>query len=142
MTTEPTAPTPPAPGPPAAARLYAAFAADDASALLAALTPDFRGVVADGMPLDLGGTYDGPEQMLSAVWGAVADDLDVTPVPDEYLDAGDGRVVAVGRYRGTVRATGAEIDAAFAHLLRIKDDRIAELIQITDTARWHAALAT
>lgn len=143
MTTESAAPTEPAaPAPPAAVRLYAAFAANDPSALLAALTPDFRGVVADGMPLELGGTYDGPETMLAAVWGAVADDLDVTPVPEEYLEAGDGRVVAVGRYHGTVRATGAEIDAAFAHVLRIRDGRVAELIQITDTARWHAALAS
>lgn len=141
MTTESTTP-PPEPAPLAATRLYAAFSAGDPSALLAALTPDFRGVVADGMPLGLGGTYQGPETMLTAVWGAVDDRLDVTPVPDEYLDAGDGRVVVVGRYRGTVRATGAEIDAAFAHLLRIRDDRIAELVQITDTARWHAALAT
>lgn len=143
MTTESTAPTPESESvPPAVARLYAAFAAADPSALLAALTPDFRGIVADGMPLDLGGTYQGPETMLSAVWGPTADRFDVIPVPEEYLATGGGRVVVVGRYRGTVRATGAEIDAAFAHLLRIRDDRIAELIQITDTARWHAALAT
>lgn len=137
MTADPTA-TPP----PAAARLYAAFAKHDAPALLAALTPNFRGVVTDGMPLNLGGTYDGPEAMLSAVWGAVDAYLDVTPVPEEYLDVGGGRVVVVGRYRGTARATGAELDAAFAHLLRIEDDRVAELVQITDTARWHTALTT
>lgn len=129
------------PAPPAASRLYAAFAAHDAPGLLAALSPDFRGVVADGMPLDLGGVYDGPEAMLTQVWGAVVPYLDVTPVPEEYLDAGGGRVVVVGRYRGTARATGTELDAVFAHLLRIRDDRVAELVQITDTARWQAALA-
>lgn len=110
--------------------------------LLELLAPDFRGVVADGMPRGLGGTYDGPQAMLSAVWGPVSEDLDVTPVPAEYLDAGHGRVVVVGRYRGAVRATGDEIDAAFAHVLRIEEDRVAELVQITDTARWHAALAS
>lgn len=51
-------------------------------------------------------------------------------------------MVVIGRYRGTVRATGAPIDAAFAHVLRVKDVRVSELVQITDTARWHDTLAS
>jgi hypothetical protein len=55
---------------------------------------------------------------------------------EEYLHTDTDRVVAVGAYRGTVRATGAPLDAAFAHLLRIDDGKIRELVQITDTASW------
>lgn len=123
-----------------AERLYEAFANDDADALLATLTPDFHGVVSAGMPLGVGGSYDTAVAMLDTVWGPVGAELDVTPVPDEYLYAADDRVVVIGRYRGTVRATGAPIDAAFVHVLRIEDDHVSELIQITDTARWHDAL--
>lgn len=45
----------------AASRLYDAFAAHDAAALLASATPGFRGVVAAGMPRGLGGAYEGAE---------------------------------------------------------------------------------
>jgi hypothetical protein len=41
----------------AAQRLYQAFAAHDARALLAVLTPGFRGVVSEGMPDGLGRAY-------------------------------------------------------------------------------------
>jgi hypothetical protein len=43
-----------------ARRLYEAFAAKDVGALLALLAPQFHGVVSEGMPDGLGGSYDGP----------------------------------------------------------------------------------
>jgi uncharacterized protein len=45
-------------------------------------------------------------------------------------------VVAVGHYRGTVRASGRPVEASFAHVLTIRDGRIARLDQITDTGSW------
>lgn len=56
------------------------------------------------------------------------------PVP-----SGGDRVTAVGTYRGTARATGEPVEAAFAHILTIRDGRISELRQITDTVRWTPA---
>ena len=50
-----------------ARRLYAAFAARDAGAILAALHPEFAGTVSAGMPLDAGGRHDGPDAMLTGV---------------------------------------------------------------------------
>jgi 2-(1,2-epoxy-1,2-dihydrophenyl)acetyl-CoA isomerase len=50
-------------------------------------------------------------------------------------------MVVTGRYVGQARGTGRALDAAFAHVLRFAGDgRISELVQITDTARWHEAL--
>lgn len=46
----------------------------------------------------------------------------------------------LGRYLGRSRETGRSHDAAFAHVLRFQDGAVSELIQITDTARWHEAL--
>jgi len=122
----------------AASRLYDAFAARDAGALLAALHPSFAGVVSAGMPLGVGGRHEGPEAMLAEVWAPVFTVYDVVPEADELLLSGSERVVAVGAYRGTVRATGAPVDAAFAHVLRIDGGRVSELVQITDTASWPA----
>jgi len=122
----------------AAGRLYDAFAAHDAGALLAALHPSFAGVVSAGMPLGVGGRHEGSEAMLAEVWAPVFTVYDVVPEADELLLSGSERVVAVGAYRGTVRATGAPVDAAFAHVLRIDRGRVRELVQITDTASWPA----
>jgi ketosteroid isomerase-like protein len=94
------------------------------------------------MPLDLGGVYEGADTTLREVWGRVFAVLDTCPVPDEYIQGEDGRVVVVGHYTGKARETGRPHDAAFVHLLRFRDGAIIELVQVTDTARWHAALAT
>ena len=100
-----------------------------------------RGVVAAGMPMELGGVYEGGETMLREVWGPVFGVLDTRPVPDEYIEAADGRIVVVGRYTGSARKTGRRHDAAFVHILSFAGGGIIELVQVTDTARWHEALA-
>lgn len=109
-----------------ARRLYDAFAARDADALLSVLHPSFVGLVSAGMPLGVGGRHDGPELMLAEVWAPVFSAYDVVPAADELLPTGPDRVVAVGAYRGTARATGAPVNAAFAHVLRIEDGRVRE----------------
>ena len=124
-----------------ARRLYAAFAARDPAAILAALHPEFVGTVSAGMPLEAGGRHDGPEAMLTEVWGPVFGAYDVRVEPDAYLTAQDDQVVVLGHYRGTARATDAPLDARFAHVLTLREDRVAALEQITDTARWRDAVA-
>jgi uncharacterized protein len=54
----------------------------------------------------------------------------------DELFAADGRVVTTGRYRGTFRATGRELEAEFCHLWRAEDDRIVRFRQLTDTAAF------
>lgn len=125
----------------AAQRLYDALRAQDPGAVLSALTPRFRGIVCDGMPDELGGTYDGRETMLRECWARVFAVLDLRPMPAEYLPISADRMIVLGRYEGTARSTGRPLSAAFAHILRFADGRVSELAQITDTARWHEALA-
>lgn len=120
--------------------LYQAFAAHDAKAMRGLLTPGFRGVVTDGMPHGLGGVYEGPDAMFRDCWGPVFKLIDVHPVPADYLPVADDRMVVLGRYEGTARGTGRPLSAAFAHVLRFADGRVSEIVQITDTARWHDAL--
>ena len=124
-----------------AERLYEAFDADDAATLRELLHPRFVGEVTPGLPRDWGGTYEGPETMLRECWARVFAELDARPVPEELIATGDGRLLVVGSYRGRARASGRLLDARFAHLLSFADGRIARLVQITDSARWHEALA-
>jgi len=119
-------------------RFYDAFLAHDAAAILDLLDPGFEGDVSAGMPGGVGGRHHGAETMMREVWIPVFSAYDVRVEAEELLECGD-RVVAIGGYRGTERASGAPFDASFAHVLTIGDGRIAALRQITDTASWPAS---
>jgi ketosteroid isomerase-like protein len=118
-----------------ARRLYDAFADTDPTALLNLLTDDFEGIVSAGMPHGVGGVHRGPDDMLG-VWGTIDALYDMTVEPAEFLPVDDAHVVVVGRYHGPSRDGGTAVDAAFAHVITTRGDRVAALRQITDTARW------
>ena len=44
--------------------------------------------------------------------------------------------MAVGRYRGTIKAGGGSLDAQFCHVYRFRDGKVATFQQYTDTAQW------
>lgn len=123
-----------------ASRLYAAFATHDGAALAGMLHPEFTGRVSSGMPFGLGGEIDSPEKMLRNVWGGAAAHYETAPQPDEFIAVGDDRVIVFGYYHGRSRTTGKQYAAAFVHDITIREGKIASLVQITDTQRWHAAL--
>jgi uncharacterized protein len=123
----------------AAERLYRAMAARDAEALLGAMDENFEGNVSAGMPLGVGGRHEGRRRMLRDVWIKVFAAYDLTPEVTRYVETGGPELVALGRYVGTARDTGRPLEAAFAHVLSIRDGRVASLEQITDTQRWHEA---
>ena len=119
-----------------AQRLYEAFAGTDGQVLFDLLTDDFVGTVSAGMPHGVGGDHEGPVDMITEVWGRIASLYDMHVDPIEYLPVDDERVVVLGRYWGRARDGGSSVDAAFAHIIITRGDRIAKLQQITDTARW------
>jgi ketosteroid isomerase-like protein len=119
-----------------ARRLYDAMARADGQALFDLLTDDFVGTVSVGMPHGVGGHHQGPVDMITGVWGRIASLYDMHVDPVEYLPIDDERVVVLGRYWGPARDDGSSVDAAFAHVITTRGDRVAALKQITDTARW------
>ena len=58
-----------------------------------------------------------------------------TATPDRSIDGGD-EVVVLGRYGGTMKHSGATLDAPFCHVYRIEGDRITSFRQFTDSAQW------
>lgn len=118
--------------------LYRALRDRDLSALTQILHPAFTAEVSEGMPLGVGGAIPSPEAMLRDVFGRVAREFDVAPEPSELVLAQDERVFAIGRYRGHTRRGARPIDAAFVHVLELRDGRVSFLRQVTDTARWLA----
>jgi uncharacterized protein len=73
--------------------------------------------------------------MLDKVWVPVHRTSGAMPYPADLLAVDDGRVVAIGEYRGRTPA-GEPFAATFAHVFRFTDGRIVELRQITDTRSW------
>ena len=119
-----------------AQRLYDAMAHADGKALFGLLTEDFVGTVSTGMPHGVGGEHRGAADMITEVWARIASVYDMHVDPHDYLQVDDERVVELGRYWGPARDGGSAVDAAFAHIITTRGDRIASLRQITDTARW------
>ncbi|MEV6321617.1 nuclear transport factor 2 family protein [Nocardia sp. NPDC051787] len=121
---------------------YAATQAGDGPSILALLHPEFMARTAPGMPCGAGGTFHGPLEAMTKIWGAVDREFDTAPYDETWHETTDGTVVVTGHYRGAARATGREYDAEFVHLWQVDDDgRITRLHQYTDTARWYDALA-
>ncbi|HEY2519963.1 MAG TPA: enoyl-CoA hydratase-related protein [Streptosporangiaceae bacterium] len=123
-----------------ARHLYDALAAGDAGTLRELLHPSFTGHTTEGLPLGLGGEYDGPEAMTEDFWWAIGRHYRARAEPQQFLALADGGLLVLGRYTGTARVGGGRLDAAFAHVLRFAEGRISELTQYTDSARWAGAL--
>jgi uncharacterized protein len=119
-----------------AKRFYEAIARSDADDLFGLLSDDFVGTVSAGMPQDVGGRHEGALDMIAGVWGRIDALYDMHVDPTEYLVVGDDRIVVIGRYWGSAKDGGTTVDAAFAHVITTRGERMAALHQITDTARW------
>ena len=119
--------------------LYAAFARGDVPAVLGAMAPDIAWTEAAGFPY--GGTYVGPDAVLAGEVARIGAEWDgYTAVPHTFVAEGD-RVVALGDYGGTYRATGRRFDAPYAHAWTLRDGLIVRFVQYTDTALAQAAIA-
>ena len=124
----------------AARDLYAALTAGDQARLAQLLHPGFVAKATDGLPLNLGGVYNGAEQAWQEFWGRIGQHFRVRAQPQDFHQLAGGGLLVTGRYAGKARATGVPVDAAFAHVLRFTGGRISELVQYTDSARWTQAL--
>ena len=120
--------------------LYPALASGDRTALDLILSQDFCGRTTAGLPLGLGGTYQGPKAMRREGGGASGRAYDVPARPADCALRPDGRVAVTGTYVGTARATGRAFEAAFIHTLTVREGQITALEQLTDSAAWAGAL--
>ena len=62
-------------------------------------------------------------------------------VVKKWLDAGEA-IVALGEYRGTYKATGKSMTAAFAHVYWLRSSRIVRFEQYADTLKVGGAMQT
>ena len=110
-------------------RLYEALARGDPAAVEELLDPGFEGQLAEGLPAGLGGRREGALEMRDEGWWAFGRRFACAREPQEWIECADGRLLVLGRYVGSARATGKPLDAAFAHVWsaagRAPDRRLA-----------------
>ena len=116
--------------------LYRAFAANDGATIGGLLAADLVWMEAESGPYADRNPYNGPAAVFEGVFariGAGYEGFVVTPTV--FIGSGD-RVVALGRYTGTNRATGEALDAQFAHVFTVTGGKVTRFQQYTDTAQW------
>ena len=120
---------------------YEAFGRNDPSVLFGAMDPAIVWNEAEGYPLADRNPYVGPQTVGADVFGRVLSAIDsFTATPTTIIDGGD-HVVAIGRYGGTHKASGATLDAQFCHVYRFRDGKVVTFQQYTDTAQWARLLS-
>ena len=108
---------------------YEAFARGDIPVILGMLDSTVEWTDAEGFPT--AGTYVGPDAV-KGMFAHVGSDWDrFAAVPSAYVADGD-HVVVLGEYRVTHKATGKSATVPFAHVWRIKDEKIIRFRQFTD----------
>ena len=113
--------------------IYDAFAAGDIPGVLGRMSPDIVWNEAENFPYADGNPYVGPEAVLAGVFARIGAEWDgFEALAEEVIDGGD-TIVALGRYRGTCKATGRAIDAQLAHVWRVADGKAAAFQQYADT---------
>lgn len=118
--------------------LYDAFAVGDVPAVLAVLDANIEWTEAEGFPY--AGTYRGPDAVLQGVFMRLGTEWDgYSVVPSDFVDGGE-KVVALGMYSGTYKATGKAFRAPFAHVWQFRNGKAVRFQQFTDTVVVQEAL--
>jgi len=119
--------------------IYDAFGRGDVPAVLGAFDPEIQWKEAENFLYADGNPYVGPQAVAEGVFQRIVSEVDNFAVlPERFVEGGD-TVVAEGRYRGTMKTTGTPVDAQFAHIWQLHDDKVVRFQQYTDTKQWSEA---
>jgi ketosteroid isomerase-like protein len=118
---------------------YAAIAVGDVPGVLHLLHSDLEWTEAEGFPY-YSGTWRRPSDVVERLLAPLMRDWDnFAAVADDFIVEGD-RVVSIGAYSGTSKATGKTMRAPFAHVWRIADGKLKPFDMYTDTLLVDRAL--
>ncbi|MBI1391947.1 MAG: hypothetical protein GC152_04320 [Alphaproteobacteria bacterium] len=125
---------------PAVETVYEGFAAGDIALATSRMSPEIVWLEAEGNPYSDLNPYQGPEAIVNGLFVRLATEWDAfTATPSEYV-VEDDRVIVFGRYTGTYKATGSEMDVPFVHAYTVPGGQITAFQQYTDTETHTAAM--
>lgn len=114
--------------------MYDAFAAGDAPAVLAKLSPEIVWNEAESNSLADGNPYIGPQAVAEGVFGRIGQKWETFTLTDQTLyGVGEDMVLVTGRYRGKHAVTGKTINAQHVHLWWFEDGMVTQFQQYVDT---------
>jgi ketosteroid isomerase-like protein len=112
---------------------YKNFSKGDIPALLAVFDPNIEWIEPENYPY--GETHKGRENIVNEVFSKLRDEFDnFQAAPAEFIDAGD-RVIVLGDYSGSFKATGKSFQCRFAHVWTIQDGVAKKMTIYTDASR-------
>ncbi|MFT4572383.1 MAG: ketosteroid isomerase-like protein [Hyphomicrobiaceae bacterium] len=89
-------------------------------------------------PIPFGGRFEGVAGFLQYASG-LASEIEILVFSIDELISEDEFVVAVGRERSRVIATGAEYEMEWVHIFRVVQDRVVSIREYNDTAAMRDA---
>jgi ketosteroid isomerase-like protein len=115
--------------------LYAAFSRGDGPAALSLMDPNIVWNEAENFPYADHNPYIGSAAVAEGIFFCLATEWDnFQVIPAEFHDAGE-TVVVTGRYSGAFKATKIPLNSQFAHFWRLRNGKVTEFQQHTDTAQ-------
>lgn len=121
--------------------MYGAFTRGDVQAVLGVYDAQMIWEAAENSPYGDRSPYVGSEAILQGVFARIGEEWEGFMVGvEEIINAGD-RVIALGHYRGTYKVTGQPINAQFAHVWTVTNDKVTRFQQYADTLQLARARA-
>jgi hypothetical protein len=114
-------------------KLYDAFGRGDIQTILDNLTPDVAWGMEGPETVPFTGQRKGPSEVMG-FFEALASTQSNQKLTTECFVAQGDTVATLGRYAGTVVATGKNFDSRVAHFFTIRNGKVARFVDIGDTA--------
>ena len=115
--------------------VYANLATGNVPAVLASFNADIEWKECKGMPFVKGdGIFIGPEAVVTNVFMNLPVVIDGFNISVSEIFGTDDKVVMVGYYQGTNKATGNAFKANATHVWTVKNEKLSHFFQAVDTA--------
>ena len=119
---------------------YRAVDAGNVPGIVSLLSDDLAWTEAERFPY-YSGVWRRPQEVLEKLFVPLSRDWETFSVtPQEFIADGQ-QVVSLGHYEGTYRATRRSMCAPFAHRWIVRQGKIVQFDQYTDTAKVLEAIA-
>jgi uncharacterized protein len=122
--------------------LYKAFDRGDIPAVLGDFDPNIKFILADNSPYAASSPLIGPNAVLENVFMRLGAEWDNFAIRvDELIDAGE-KVIMLGYYTGTYKATGKQILAQVVHIWTLEGGKAVKFQQYMDTKQLAEAVGS
>lgn len=116
-------------------KLYAAFGKGDIETIIDHLADQLVWRFDAPAVIPYAGEHDTPDQVKEAFFANLAStQKDYSLQTDEFIAQGD-KVIMVGSYGATVKATGKRFDLSLVHVWTIQNSKVKRFVNFTDTAK-------